>query len=87
MMPAEPAVKRAIAFIDGQNLFHNARNAFGYTYPNYDVQKLAQAVCVGHGWVLQRVQFYTGVPSVTDNVLRAVQNGGAGRLNLVALGW
>jgi hypothetical protein len=49
MMPAEPAVKRAIAFIDGQNLFHNARNAFGYTYPNYDVQKLAQAVCAVHG--------------------------------------
>ena len=29
-MPAEPAIKRAIAFVDGQNLFHNARNAFGY---------------------------------------------------------
>jgi uncharacterized LabA/DUF88 family protein len=67
MMPAEPAVKRAIAFFDGQNLFHNARNAFGYTYPNYDVQKLAQAVCAARGWTLQRVQFYTGVPSVADN--------------------
>jgi uncharacterized LabA/DUF88 family protein len=67
MMPAEPAIKRAIAFVDGQNLFHNSRNAFGYTYPNYDVQKLAQAVCTGKGWTLQRVQFYTGVPSVTDN--------------------
>jgi len=31
-MPAEPTVKRAIAFIDGQNVFHAARNAFGYTY-------------------------------------------------------
>jgi len=40
-MPVEPAVKRAIAFVDGQNLFHNSRNVFGYTYPNYDVQKLA----------------------------------------------
>ncbi len=29
-MPAEPAVKRAIAFVDGQNLFHNARSVFGY---------------------------------------------------------
>jgi len=29
-MPAEPAIKRAIALVDGQNLFHNARNAFGY---------------------------------------------------------
>jgi hypothetical protein len=32
-MPAEPPVKRATAFIDGQNLFHNVRNAFGYTFP------------------------------------------------------
>jgi NYN domain len=66
-MPTEPAVKRAIAFVDGQNLFHNVRNAFGYTYPNYDVQKLGQAVCAAKGWTLQRVQFYTGVPSATDH--------------------
>src|SRR6185312_14044746 len=31
----EPAIKRAVAFIDGQNLFHHARQAFGYHYPNY----------------------------------------------------
>jgi uncharacterized LabA/DUF88 family protein len=66
-MPPEPAVKRAIAFIDGQNLFHNARNAFGVTHPNYDVQKLAAAVCAAKGWNLVRVQFYTGVPSAGDN--------------------
>jgi uncharacterized LabA/DUF88 family protein len=66
-MPAEPAVKRTIAFVDGQNLFHNARNAFGYTYPNYDVEKLARAVCGSCAWKLERVQFYTGVPSATDN--------------------
>ena len=66
-MPAEPALKRTMAFVDGQNLFHNARSAFGYTYPNYDVQKLTQAVCAGHGWTMQRVQFYTGVPSPADN--------------------
>ena len=46
----EPSVKRAIAFVDGQNLFHNVRYAFGYTYPNYDVQKLSQAVCNAQGW-------------------------------------
>jgi len=66
-MPAEPAVKRTIAFVDGQNLFHNSRSVFGYTYPNYDVQKLAEAVCASRGWTLQHVQFYTGVPSATDN--------------------
>ena len=66
-MPVEPAVNRTIAFVDGQNLFHNARSVFGYIYPNYDVQKLAQAVCASHGWTLERVQFYSGVPSPTDN--------------------
>lgn len=66
-MPAEPAIKRTIAFIDGQNLFHTAKQAFGYNYPNFDVQKLAQAVCTQRGWQLDRVQFYTGVPDPTDN--------------------
>jgi uncharacterized LabA/DUF88 family protein len=60
-------VKRTIAFIDGQNLFHHARQAFGYHFPNYDVQQLATAVCARHGWTLSRVQFYTGVPSAADN--------------------
>ncbi len=68
-MPEEPAVKRTIAFIDGQNLYHNVRNAFGYNHPNYDVLKLAQAVCASRGWQLDRVQFYTGVPSASDNPL------------------
>ena len=44
-MPVEPAVKRALTFIDGQNLFHSARLAFGYTYPNYDVRALADRLC------------------------------------------
>ena len=44
-MPAEPAIKRAIAFIDGQNLFYAAKYAFGNAWPNYDPLKLSQAVC------------------------------------------
>ena len=40
----EPALPRTIALVDGQNLFHAAREAFGYTYPNYDVTALAKAV-------------------------------------------
>ena len=47
--------------------FYNVRSVFGYTYPNYDVQKLAESVCIARGWTLQRVQFYTGVPSPADN--------------------
>lgn len=34
-MPAEPAIKRTISFFDGQNLYHAAKAAFGYIYPNY----------------------------------------------------
>ena len=48
-MPAKPPVKRTIAFFDGQNLFHAVRAAFGYTYPNYDVKALAQAICAARG--------------------------------------
>ena len=66
-MPQEPVVKRTIAFVDGQNLYHMARKAFGYNYPNYDVQKLAQVVCDAKGWDLLRVHFYTGIPDPSDN--------------------
>jgi hypothetical protein len=43
---------RAIAFVDGQNLFYAAKDAFGYEYPNYDVLKLARRVSADKGWVL-----------------------------------
>lgn len=62
-MPVEPLVKRTIAFLDGQNLFYAARDAFGYTYPNYDPLELARSVCALRGWDLVRVHFYTGLPS------------------------
>jgi uncharacterized LabA/DUF88 family protein len=66
-MPTEPAVKRTIAFVDGQNLYHSARSVFGYSYPNYDIENLAESVCLSRGWQLVQVQFYTGIPSATDN--------------------
>lgn len=66
-MTTEPAVKRAIAFVDGQNLFHSARNAFGYTFPTYDVSKLAKSISAAEGWQLSKVYFYTGIPSQADN--------------------
>lgn len=68
-MPAEPATKRAIAFIDGQNLFYAVKYAFGYTYPNYDISALSLAVCLSRGWTLDDVRFYTGMPSAEDNSL------------------
>ncbi len=63
----EPSTKRAVAFFDGQNLFHGAKSAFGYTYPNYDSLTLAQAICAGRGWALAQARFYTGVPDAVDN--------------------
>lgn len=66
-MPPEPTVKRAVTFVDGQNLFHAVREAFGYTYPNYDVAGLSRTICDGQGWTLHQTRFYTGIPDPTDN--------------------
>jgi len=61
-MLAEPAIKRTVAFIDGQNLFHATKYAFGYTFPNFDALKLSQEICKRQGWSLSKVCFYTGIP-------------------------
>jgi len=66
-VPLEPAVKRTVAFIDGQNLFHAAKEAFGYPYPNYDARALPEAVCRSQGWSLIESRFYTGVPDAADD--------------------
>lgn len=66
-MPLQPETKRVIVFIDGQNLFHAVRKAFGYTYPNFDPLKLAGAICKQYDWSLHGVRFYTGVPDIDDD--------------------
>lgn len=66
-MPPEPAEKRTVVFVDGQNLFHAARESFGYPFPNYDAAALAQAVCHNYGWHLTQVRFYTGIPDPADD--------------------
>jgi uncharacterized LabA/DUF88 family protein len=66
-MPAEPAIKRTTAFVDGQNVFYAAKEAFGYTYPNYDVKALAEALCRQQGWQLDHTRFYTGIPHPQDH--------------------
>jgi len=59
----EPSNKRVSFFIDGQNLFHGVKEAFGYRYPNYDVKKLSRCVCQKQGWGEPvSIHFYTGVP-------------------------
>ncbi len=61
----------AVAFIDGQNLFDAAKEAFGYTFPNYDAPALAREVCRASGWVLEKVYFYTGIPSAPGQPILA----------------
>jgi len=61
-MATEPAAKRAVVFIDGQNLFNAVKESFGYPYPNYDVKKLAELLCIQRDWNLEQVRFYTGIP-------------------------
>jgi uncharacterized LabA/DUF88 family protein len=63
----EPAVKRTISFIDGQNLFYAVKEAFGYTYPNYEPVSLVTHVCDLQGWQLTQIRFYTGIPDKSDN--------------------
>ena len=66
-MPPEPADKRAFVFIDGQNLFYAAKQAFGYNFPNYDPKRLAQWVATQKKWRLTETYFYTGLPEVKDS--------------------
>lgn len=66
-MPAEPKIKRCIAFFDGQNLFHAAQSAFGYWEPNFEPVALAKAICSGRNWDLAQVRFYTGIHAIQKN--------------------
>ena len=61
---------RTIVFIDGQNLYFLAKNPWAtggssaYTYPSYDVDKVAQTLVSGvPGRTLAQIRFYTGVPN------------------------
>ncbi len=68
-MPLEPTIKRLMTFVDGQALYRSAKDAFGYNYPNYDVQKLSQEIATIKGWKLTKTHFYTGIPDHAENAL------------------
>jgi uncharacterized LabA/DUF88 family protein len=61
-LPPEPALKRAVVFVDGQNLFHAVRDTFGYPYPNYDIDALARSITRAQRWQPVQTRFYTGLP-------------------------
>jgi len=63
----EPTVKRTFVFVDGQNLFHQSKDAFGYKYPNYDIGALTREVTKTNRWELAEVRFYTGIHDPTAN--------------------
>src|ERR1035441_3969178 len=63
----EPTDKRAVVFVDGQNLFHSAKDAFGYSFPNFDIRILSKTICSMQGWNLVECHFYTGIPNPEDN--------------------
>jgi hypothetical protein len=65
-LPNEPPARRVVAFIDAQNLFHAAKEAFGYSHPNFDAPKLAGRPCQERAWALAEVRLYTGVPAAAD---------------------
>jgi uncharacterized LabA/DUF88 family protein len=58
----EPALKRAVAFVDGQNLFPHSKEAFGYHFPNFDIEKLVKTIVAAEGWNIVEIYFYTGMP-------------------------
>ena len=67
---------RVIVFIDGQNLYHGAKDAWSpplagasrYYWPCYDVEKLAEALVPRESdRTLAQVRIYTGVPSILVN--------------------
>ena len=67
MSPTEPKLKRTVVFIDGQNLHYAVKNAFGYAYPNYDVQLLSEKICLSQNWKIEQIRFYTGIPDINDD--------------------
>jgi len=66
-MTSEPKQKKAVVFVDGQSLYYAAKDAFGYNYPNYDIKRLSEKICLDQGWDLKEIHFYTGVPDIQDN--------------------
>jgi uncharacterized LabA/DUF88 family protein len=63
-MQREPAIKRAVAFIDASNTRASARRAFGDAFGNFNPVALAEEVCAAQGWTLSGVSYYLGVPDV-----------------------
>jgi len=64
-VPGKPDNPRTVTFIDGQNLFRQAKRCFGYYWPNYDPIKLSEKIALRYpDRELTQVRFYTGIPRI-----------------------
>ncbi len=64
----EPLKKRTITFFDCQNLFQSAKNAWGYSYPNFEPVKLSLTLLQSHpDWKLTGIHLYSGIHSAQRN--------------------
>lgn len=62
-----PPKKKTYIFIDGQNLYKSCKEAFGYSYPNYNIKKLVDEICMPENLDIKEICFYTGVPEIADD--------------------
>jgi uncharacterized LabA/DUF88 family protein len=62
-----PERMKAIAFVDGQNLFYAAQEAFDYHWPNFDPAALTKSICDAKGWDVTQVRVYTGMPERSED--------------------
>lgn len=66
--PVHPPATRVCAFVDGYNLFKAVQKCFGYSYPNYDVRRLVDAVvAMTPNRQLASAHFFIGIPSYLDD--------------------
>jgi len=57
--------KKAVIFIDGNNLYHNARQ-MKIKPSNIDFQKLAEFICKHFNCSLKEVRYYNSMPNIKD---------------------
>lgn len=67
-MAVKPEIVRVHTFIDAQNLYSSAKDAFKYKLPNFDPVLLSKEVtAMMPGRVLKRVHLYTGIHEREEN--------------------
>ena len=66
-VPAEPLVKRAVAFFDGQNLFHAAKEALATAFPTTTLLPWPDKFAMSRSWQLVQTLLDTGYPDAAQS--------------------